>query len=335
MAREKIDDRYRKRWKEWRNIPVEFRAVIIWAFLNSGPRTKADYSTLFMAMEQWNYYKIDILFELEIQWMYESIIQLCPDISDVCVFEGLSIFLNRKAGDIENIERRFKEYRKITVTSEMIKNLMVKPMMTKEFWSWMNYWYLNERNIETEMHPTNVAPIDPLEPVLLPKHEKKAGWPRSLPGFPEWIQRELEMISKQNAIHGAPNRRKPANKDVCSAELPVIHGGRVFPFNASGQEIEKTILAMEVGGRSVMVWGYRLLEFEPDVPYTPFASHFSPRDSDDHARKLQSAMFRESDWIVGGEEDGLTDLPAVLNETVRVLKRPNRDRSPLSHLVIH
>ena len=316
MVRAKVDHRYRERWGHWYIIPVEFRAILIWAFLNSGPDSKREYAILFSAMEKGTYSKLDILLESDIYWMFSAIKGICPNLSKECIYEGISLFFNKKTGNSDNVKKRFNQERIVSVTGEMLKQININSMKTRWNWSWMESWYLNNRT-----EPFQEQSLD-------------AKWPVAPPDFSEWIQRELEMIAKQNAIQPAPGMKLGAQRQETNTEWPLLHGGRVFPLDTSGQEVEKTIQEMMVDGQSVMSWGYRLLDFEPDVPYIPFASHFSPRDSGDHERKLNSVLIRESDWIVGGKTHGLVDLPAELREAVGVLKSRSRDKSPLSHLVI-
>ena len=317
MVRAKVDHRYKERWGHWHIIPVEFRAVLIWAFLNSGPDSKREYAILFTAMEEGTFNKFDILLESDIKWMFGAIKDLCPDISNECIYDGISLFFNNKAGKFDNVKKRFIPERFVTVTAEMLNQIKINSMKTGWNWSWMESWYLNN----------NTEPFQ--------EQNLDAKWPLAPLDFSEWIQRELQMITKQNVVQSAPGMKLAAQRQESITKRPLLHGGRVFPLDTSGQEVEKTIREMMVDGKSVMGWGYRLLDFQTDVPYIPFASHFSPRDSDDHERKLKSVLLRESEWIVGGTASGLVDLPAELREAVGVLKNRKRERSPLSHLVIN
>lgn len=316
MARVKINHLYKERWGHWHIIPVEFQAVLIWAFLNSGPSSKRDYAILFSALEDLSYDKLNILLESEIEWMSDAIKKLCPKISNECVCEGISLFFNKKSGDFTKVKERFYKEKFVNRTSEMLKQININSMKTRWSWSWIESWYLNNKT-------------EPFKEQDL--YEK---WPVAPLGFSEWLQQELKMISRQNAIQPLSGMKLGTERQETTTKPPLLHGGRIFPLDMSGQEVEKSIREVVVDGRSVMVWGYRLLEFEPDVPYIPFATHFSPRDSDDHKRKLQSVLWHKSDWIVGGEASGLVDLPAVLRDAVRVLKSRNRETSPLSHIVV-
>lgn len=324
---------------------------MIWAFLNSGPCTEDDYNELFVAMEQWDHPRFKIILEFEIQWMFNAIKNLCPDFYNFQIYEGISLFFNRKTGNASNIKDRKKRKKNVKAALKMIKSMNIKSKKISRAWSWMYYWYFNQKKNDNKLSNNCDTPglsqeirenelvqardeaCAEVEPLSLPEEDLDPRWPESLPDFTTWIQQELSRISRQrggqlSAIRQAGGRAHP------TGQFPLLHGGRVFPIDTHGQEIEKTIRAMIVNGRPVMVWGYRFCDFEPDVPYSPFAHHFCQLGSLAHKQILQCVLMHEKDSFIGGEDDGLVDFPADLQLTENILSRRNRDDSPLSHLVI-
>ena len=298
------DSRWNGKWNDWKDIPIELRAALAWSFLNTGPKTKNEYSKIFMAMEQWRYSRHAVFLELEIEWMYNSIKTLCNTIEDIDIYRCVSIFFNKKPGNATSIRDRFTRSK---INSKVLEMLDVSKKVQRDIgcsWGWMDDWYLKRKNDSNQ------------------------------PEFMNWLGQEQDRIARQK---GVPSRFLPttALKGPSGSKIaPLLHLGRSFPIEVSGQEIQKTIRAVEGPTGKAMVWGYVLLEPEPDIPYEPFPTHVSDWDSSFNQRWLERRILHDTDALLGGEENGLKDFPLELGLAIDQLRKPDRKDSPMSHLVL-
>jgi len=298
------DSRWNGEWKDWKKIPIELRAALIWSFLNTGPKTKNEYTKIFMAMEQWRYSRHAVFLELEIEWMFNSIKTLCDRIEDIDIYRCISIFFNKKPGKATSVRDRFT---RVKINSKILEMLYTSKNTRHNLtssWEWMNDWYL-KRNIDSNP-----------------------------PEFLHWLRQEQDRISKQKGVSSKSLSETALKGPDDSKEAPLLHLGRSFPIDVSGQEIQKTIRAVQGPTGKAMIWGYVLHEPEPGIPYEPFPTHVSDWDSSFNQRWLERRVLHEADAILGGEKDGLTDFRMELGLATDQLRNPNRKDSPMSHLVL-
>jgi len=298
------DPRWNNVWNNWKDIPVEFRAALVWSFLTTGPRTKHEYPKIFMAMEQWKFSRHAVFLELEIDWMYGNLRVLCDRIEDIDIFRGLSLFFGGKAGNAKSIRDRFTRSKFNLKAMEMLDLVKKEQRDFQETWAWMDAWFLRRKQ---------ATKPPPLLTCLAKESERT------------WHQaRVLAKNLDPLALKGP----------VSSKDAPRIHLGRSFPIDVAGQEIQKTVRSVEGLHGPAMIWGYVLHTPEPEIPYDPFPVHVSTWDPDFNRRWLNRPILHQADAFIGGSEDGLADLPLELGLAVDQLKKPNRPDSPMAHLVM-
>ena len=298
------DARWNGKWDDWKDIPIELRAALVWSFLTTGPKTKNEYSKIFMAMEQWRYSRHAIFLELEIEWMFNAIKKLCPRIEEIDIYRSLSLFFNKKPGKAASIRDRFTRSK---INSKVLEMLYISKKMQRDLsssWEWMDDWYLNRKD---DTNP---------------------------PEFLIWLNQEQDRIASQKSVLSKSLSATALKGPSGSRNAPLLHLGRSFPIEVSGQEIQKTIRAVEGPAGKAMIWGYVLQEQEPDIPYEPFPMHVSDWDSSFNQRWLERRILHDADALLGGEENGLTDFPLELGLAIDQLRKPNRKDSPMSHLVL-
>ncbi|WP_257309740.1 hypothetical protein [Geothrix fuzhouensis] len=298
------DPRWNKQWLEWDDIPSEFRAALIWAFLTTGPETKDEFAKMFIAMEQWKYSRFKIFLELEILWINNTLDMLCDDIEGIDICRGISMFFSKKLGNEYSIEDRINLKKVNLVTPEMLKKIDIKKRDLSSSWNWMDSWFLK-------------------------CHEKE-----NSVSFLEWVPQELDRISKQDRVPKSQSTLSIRQKSSETEQHALLHLGRSFPIDTSGQEIQKTIRVVEGPEGPAMTWGYILRDIEPEIPYSPFPVYVSDWDADFNSRRFKHLLLREDDAFIGGKSGGLVDFPKDLRSAADLLRRRNRLESPMSHLVL-
>jgi hypothetical protein len=287
-------------WKKWSDIPCEYRALLLWGFLTSGPIEKEEYFQVMLALEQWDYSRFSVFREFEIKWITAKIQNKCPEMNYKFLDLAIVIFLNIGSSGLTLKDRR-------TVNTprhkdlNMIKSLNLNSDKFNKSWEWMESWYVKNHNKQCTIE------------------------------FEEWFSCEINRINEWE------NQWPSVFPDLASLpfnpDFPFLHQGRSFPIDASGTEIQKTIRLVPSAPRPSNAWGYILRTPEPEIPHDPFPYYPPLIDKDWYRWFLSQDFIHEWTSYVGGPS-GLLDYAHEMREAEKVLRKPNRQDSPMSKIVL-
>ena len=137
-------------WTKWSEIPYEFRALLIWAFLTSGPTERDEYFKIMLAMEQWDHSRLSVFQELEIRWMTEKIEQKCPEMKNEILDQGIVLYLNIGLSNSTLKSRRSPNTPKIKDLT-MIRSLNLNSEKLQNSWEWMQDCYVANPHKESTL----------------------------------------------------------------------------------------------------------------------------------------------------------------------------------------
>lgn len=287
-------------WKKWSDIPCEYRALLQWAFLTSGPIEKEEYFQVMLALEQWDHSRFSVFREFEIRWMTAKVQNKCPEMNHKFLDLAIVIFLNIGSSGLTLKDRRAANTPKHKDLN-MIKSLNLNNQKLNESWKWMEYWYTNNHNRQCTLE------------------------------FEEWFSCEIDRLNeweKQWPCVFPDLASRPFNPD-----FPFLHQGRSFPIDASGAEIQKTIRLVPNEPRPSNAWGYVLKTSEPEIPHDPFPYYPPLIDQDWYHWFLSQDFIHEWTSYVGGPS-GLLNYADEMREAEKILRKSKRQDSPMSKIVL-
>lgn len=287
-------------WTKWGEIPCEFRALLIWSFLTSGPVEKEDYFKVMLAMEQWDHSRFSVFNELEIKWMTEAIQKVCPQMNATILDQGIVMFLNIGSSHLTLKKRRSGKLEKHKQLA-MINSLNLSSKKMDKVWEWMESWYAMNTGKNCNME------------------------------FEIWFSKEIERINeweKAWPVVFPDSSDKPFNE-----KFPFLPQSRAFPIDMAGTEIQKTIRLVPNANKVATSWGYILNNPEPEIPYDPYP-YFSPLVDPEWYGWFLSQDFIHGQLAFVGGPTGLIDYAREMREAERILKTPKRRESPMSKIML-
>jgi len=114
------------KWSLWKELPPEYQAALIWAYLHAGPDSWAEYRELELAIEQRPASMLNFVIRSNRMWMARALKKLWPNLLDVHIEKGISVFFVMNA---VSIRREYIRKKKVLEAFETYEDLQMETVL--------------------------------------------------------------------------------------------------------------------------------------------------------------------------------------------------------------